>query len=349
MAEILGLTVSHHPYMRFKPHMMPNVLIGNMERGWADKPHLKEPQNWPAAMKIEWADDRGLAVGTAAQKKQIAIFQKLNAALTAFAPDFIVCIHRDQLTGDNQEKPQYWILATEQVDVQFYQLNGQRDNYFGVDPDTVTTLPGHREAALYLADALRAAGLKPRVFDEVPIKAGLGSHALAGIFAMDWDKQEFKTPVISLGIDPWRFGRARNNEGLSTWDPNAADPPLTPKEGFDLGRKIAEAFKASPWRVALVASTAWTGANGFAKDRERINPNIPADKKVYAEWAVNKFDTWGQWFTWEEFEEQGQWELLISTVLAGAMTEIGARVKWSDFQANEILNSTWVSTEFEVK
>ena len=37
MAEILGLTVSHFPYLRFKYWAMPSVMRGLVGGPWADK------------------------------------------------------------------------------------------------------------------------------------------------------------------------------------------------------------------------------------------------------------------------------------------------------------------------
>ena len=350
MAAILGLSVSHHPFTRFKPHLMPSVLIGNIENGWKEKHHLKDPKNWPEPMREEWGMDRGSTVGKRAQDHQIEVIRKLKVALDEFRPDFMVCIHRDQLGGrESADRPQYWIQAHEKADVQFYQLGNRRENYFDEDPDRPDTVLGHREGGLYLAEGLRKAGLNPRVFDQPTSSAGLGSHALAGIFHLDWDKREFKTPVVPLSVDPWGFGRRRNNEGLSPWDRGNPNPPLTPKEGFELGGHMARIYKDSPWRVALVASTAWAGAHGSAFEDERIQSDIEADEKLYDEWRNNRFTAWGDRFTWEEFERHGQWELLSTIILAGAMTEIGAEVEWSDFTSHYVLNSSWVSTVFGVK
>lgn len=351
MAQILGLTVSHHPFTRFKARWMPSVLLGNLENGWKDKPHLKDPKNWPQAMQDEWDGDQGAAIGKQAQEGQIQAFQKLRAALDEFRPDFMLCIHRDQFGGrDATERPQYWLNAYEKADVKFYNSNDPRtDPYFGDDPDKVYAIAGHREGALYLADGLRKAGLNPKVFDAPTSNTGIGAHGQAGVFHLNWDQRDFPTPVVPFAVDPWRFGRRRNNEGLSTLDVSHPEPPLTPREGFELGRNIARIYKASPWRVALVASTAWGGANSTGVDLERIHPNLEEDRKLYEEWRNNRFDTWGDRFNWEYFEEQGEWELLSTIILAGAMTELGAKVQWSDFSSHYILNSSWVSTIFEVK
>jgi len=75
---------------------------------------------------------------------------------------------------------------------------------------------------------------------------------------------------------------------------------------------------------------------------------MEGDRRRHEEWANNKFTTWGQDFTFDELEEYGQWEMLCWIALAGAMTEIGATVRHSDFQEGWIFNSNWVNTIFTV-
>ncbi|HEX6512434.1 MAG TPA: extradiol ring-cleavage dioxygenase, partial [Chloroflexota bacterium] len=90
MGDILGLTLSHFPYLRLKHYHLAGVLTGNMGRGWADKPHLKDPANWPEQMRQEWGGDQGAAVSKAAQEHQFEQFRKVRAALDDFQPDVIV-------------------------------------------------------------------------------------------------------------------------------------------------------------------------------------------------------------------------------------------------------------------
>lgn len=349
MAEILGLTVSHFPYLRLKHYHMPSVLIGNLARGWVDKPHLKDPKNWPVPMREEWGNDSGAATGKVAQDRQIDQFRKLRTALDDFRPDLMVFFYRDlSETHRSLAKPQWWIHAHEAIPAKLFQIFGNRENYWEEDPDRVDALHGHREAAFYLARRLQDAGLNPLYAPESGAPLGLGHNALATTVHLDWDRRTFETPFIPIGVDPFGFMRTRNNEGLSPWDRDMPRP-LLPREALNLGGEIARAFKASPWRVALVAGTAWSHANDSGWEFERLHQDIEADARRFEEWKNNTFDTWADSFTFEEMEQHAQWELLVSMILGGAMKEIGSKVTYADMQAHWILNSTWVTTIFEPK
>jgi len=349
MAEVLGLTVSDFPYLRMKPQYMANVVLGNMGRGWADKPHLRDPKNWPQPMQVDWGRDQGLAAAKQAQDHQHQQFRKLREALDAFSPDFMLFLYRDRgETFRNFALPRYWIQAHDKVEAKLFQIHGIRENYFEEDPDRVDTLWGHREAALYLTRQLQDAGFNPLHTLESMHPNGLGHNALATTVHLDWDKCEFKTPILPLAIDPFGFLRTRGNEGLSVWDPTAPRP-LTPAEAFDLGRTIGKLLRSSPWRVAMVAGVDWSHANDTCAEKGRIHPDIDADQKRFEEWKNNDFAKWGEGWTFEEMEEHAQWELLVTIVLAGAMTELGAKVRYSDFHPTWLFNDDFVTTIFEVR
>ena len=360
MGEILGLTVTDFPNIRMKRHWMTGVLQGNIARGWEEKPHLKEIGNWPKEMQEAWDRDVGEAAGSVAQAHQIEQFHKLQAALDDFKPDFMVIMYREgtDVFGDTA-RFQYNIQAHEGLKARLFQVFGRRDNYFEEDPEREDTLLGHREGALHLIRALQDRGLNPFYTLEplAPAPAAipgqpvfpLGRHnLLAAAVHLDWGRLEFKTPIVPIGVDPFGFCRVRNNEGLTTWD-HDAPRPLLPKDAFELGRAIAQVYRASPWRVALVAGVDWSHANDSDLEYERLHADIEADRKRYEEWKNNQFDKWGDNWTFEEMEEHAQWELLVTIILAGAMTEIGAKVVYSDFHPTWIFNDNFVTTIFEAK
>lgn len=343
MAEILGLTVSHFPYLRFKYWVVPSVIRGLVGGPWADKPQLSDPRNWPEPMQQEWGDDLGETAGKRSQARQIEQFRKLRAAIDEFKPDLWAIIYRGINEPRAEKRPKYWIFLQEEIQLQFFILRGQRSNYFEEDPERVDTLKIHVEAGEHLAKHLEAAGLDPLVVPGTPAE-----NFLSGVTHLDWDHRTFATPVLPIGIDPFGFDRQRVQVGLGPWDRNGP-PPLTPAEGFNLGREIARAFHASPWRVALVASTNWSNAQNTFWDNGRVHPAIEADLKRFEQWRNNEFDRWAENWTFDEMEENAQWECLISIVLAGAMTEIGAKVKYADLQTSYVLNSDWPTTIFEAK
>jgi len=353
MAEIFGLTVSDFPFLRTKPRFMPWVLQANLGAGWASKPNLRDARNWPEPMRRDWGSDRdqGFTAGKAAQQHQIEQFRLLRKELDRFAPDLILMLYRDSAeTFAGAERPQFWISAHERVRAQLYMLWGFfRANYFEADADRFDVLAGHRPAALHLARDLEQAGIKPRVVDEPLHANGLGHNALAVAVHLDFEQRKFATPIVPFGIDPFRFGRERNNEGLSAWDKSDPHPPLTPSEAFRLGRQIAASMRRSPWRVALVAGVDWSHANDTGWEHERVHPDVEADRVRFEQWRAGKFDKWGESWTFDEMEQHAQWEMLVTIVLAGAMTELGAPVRYADFCPTWVCNDNFVTTIFEAR
>lgn len=348
MGDILGLTVCHFPYVRMKPYVMPNVLRGLLMRGWLDKPELRDLNNWPEEMLKDWGDDQGETAGKLAQARQVEQFKKLRTALDDFKPDVMVIMYRDfGETFRPPDRPKYWIHRHDGFDTKFYQIHGSRDNLFEEDPDRVDHITIHTDAAKLLGKHLEDRALAP-VYREEPSENPLqiGHNCVAGIFHLDWEGQEFKMPIVPIGFDPFGYERTRVPEGLGPWD-KKKEPPLTPKEGFELGRAIATAYKESPYRVALVASTNWSNSQNTNSERGSLMPFRENDQKRFDQWESNKFADWGESWTHDEMEENAEWECLLSIVLAGAMTEVGGTVQHADFQTNTVLNSDWVTTLFD--
>ena len=368
MAEILGLGVSDFPTLRIKPSWLPAPLKRLKEKLWAEagKPELADSKSWPKAMQDEWGDDEGLAHSTKTQAHQIEQFRKLKPVLDDFNPDFMVLLYREHTdVFGNFARFQYNIQAHEGLTTTYFKPFGRTDTVFeGLDPERIDTVPGHQEGALHLVRALQDRGKNP-LFTLEPYSAGapgrqvaegqmaatLGRHNLvSALVHLDWDKRELKTPCVPIGFDPFGFCRARNDRGLSPWDP-AKPRPLLPTEAFELGRDIAQIYKASPWKVALVAAVDWSHKNDSGWDHEHMHPDVEADRKRFQQWESNQFHKWGDKGNWtfEEMEEHAQWELSVSITMAGAMAELGAKVKYADFASNHIINDDFVTTIFEAK
>ena len=75
----------------------------------------------------------------------------------------------------------------------------------------------------------------------------------------------------------------------------------------------------------------------------------PQTKRGSRSGKRTRFTEWGDNWTFEEMEEHAQWELLVTIILAGAMTEVGAKIVHTDFQAGWLFNDDFVTTIFEVK
>ena len=345
MAEILGLGTTDFPSMRIDGAM--SGIFKGLLAGDKLSPDRKNPENWPVGMREEWGEDEGLAASLKVRAHEVEQFRKLRGALDEFKPDLILIWSKDH--RESLKKfvvPQYMIQGHEQVDVKLYQNPYGGGNQFGEDPDKVTTIKGHPGAAMHLVRSLQDLGFDPTYSTEAMHPNGF-AHTFCGVSVhLDWDNRDFKTPVLPVSIDPFG-GRGRGPLGLEPGMPHPL--PISPKRAFELGRATARAFKASPWRVALVAGVGWSHTQNTSWEREWIHPDMEEDKKRHDEWANNKFDKWGDNFTVEGLEEHGQWEHVVWIALAGAMTEIGAKVKYSDFQPNYLFNSNWVNSIFEAK
>src|SRR5581483_8631454 len=89
MAEILGLGTTHAPTL----WKIPEEMTSSLRRTLAGKhlpPHLRDPRNWPDAMRAEWADDYGAAAGREYNRRCFAATRELRARLDAFKPDLVL-------------------------------------------------------------------------------------------------------------------------------------------------------------------------------------------------------------------------------------------------------------------
>lgn len=348
MGDILGLSVCHFPYIRMKPWVMPNVLRGLLMRGWLDRPDLRDLSNWPEEMRVAWGSDEGETAGKLAQARQIEQFKKLRSALDDFDPDVMVVMYRDfGETFRPPDRPKYWVHTHDGFDTKFYQIHGSRDNLFEEDPDRIDHVTIHTDLANLVGQGLEQRGLAP-VYSPEPSNNPLqiGHNCLAGIFHTNWERQDFSLPVVPIGFDPFGYERTRVPEGLGPWD-KSKEPPLTPSEGFELGRALAAIAKESPYKVALLASTNWSNSQNTNSERGSLMPYRENDLKRFEQWQSSSFADWGESWTHEEMEENAEWECLISIVLAGAMTEVGGTVQHADMHTNSVLNSDWVNTIFD--
>ena len=343
MGAILGLGTTDFPMIRLADGSLTGVLDAGL-KGEHYTEETKDQSKWPEPMRKELGDDHGVKTGAEKRARQIEQFRKLRGALDDFKPDLILIWSKDNRESlKNFALPPFWVQAYEKVDVKLFQVFGNTDNFFGEDPERVDTIAGHPAAANLLINGLQDEGFDVTYAREPMHPNGLG-HTFCGIIThLDWDKREFKTPVIPVSMNQFA-DRTRLPDGLSPIDP-AAPRPMTAKRAFELGRATARIFKASPWRVAMVAGVGWSHAQNTSWDRQWVHPDMEGDRRFHQQWVNNKFDKWGD-ITAEELEETGNWELLSWIALAGAMTEVGAKVVHSDLEENWSYNSNWVNTIF---
>jgi hypothetical protein len=206
---------------------------------------------------------------------------------------------------------------------------------------------GNREAAKHIA-----AGLLEQEFDVAyayrPLHhPGLAHAFLNAILYLDHDRKGFPYPVVPFQINCYgqlvisHRGFARRFADNRT----PLDPPSpSPRRCFDLGAAVARICRASPWRVALVASSSWSHA--FMVDKTwRMRPDVATDRMLYDAMVRGDYTRWRE-FTLAQLVDAGEQETLNWFALVGAMQALGQRCAWSDFVETYVFNSSKVAAVF---
>ena len=101
------------------------------------------------------------------------------------------------------------------------------------------------------------------------------AHAFTNTFLyLDWDRKGFPYPVIPFAINCYGRNLIQAKGGFGHLfqpprpDGEAGDPPSPqPWRCMDVGAAVAEVLAASPYRVALVASSSWSHCFPVAEER----------------------------------------------------------------------------------
>jgi hypothetical protein len=231
----------------------------------------------------------------------------------------------------------------EQISLRPFESFFGEPNALGQPPDTVVCARAHRAGAFALANGLTRLGVPLTVVDQAHRVTPLAHGAVAALTHLDWDRWSFVLPVVPFGVNP--FGsRTRDLEGMSDLDEMSLRPWSAPF-AFDVGRALAAVVVDTPWRVVLAAAAGWSHANDTARSRNWLSPDVAADQELFATWRdgnVTVLRDLGE----DQLEQHGWWELLVWSVLAGAMCERTNRPVFNDLSTTHIFNSNWVTTVF---
>ena len=86
MTEILGLGLTHYPLLAVTDEHMADLLRWTLRD--PDIPAAeKDPANWPALMRREWADDGGTAADTAPGPARQGLVDVHTHAIAPSLPD----------------------------------------------------------------------------------------------------------------------------------------------------------------------------------------------------------------------------------------------------------------------
>jgi hypothetical protein len=345
MGDILGLGISHWPRLAQKNEDLAIWLRRTLKD--PDIPAWwKDPANWPARMREEWSDDEGVAHAQEHRDSMVSGLREVRKALDAFAPDALVVWGDDQYENFREDIiPAFCVLAYEN-DLECKPFGGMPNQW---DESSETTF--HVKSAPAIAKYL-ASGMIDEEFDVAyaykPLHYPNLPHAFMNtVLYLDYDRVGFPYPLVPFQVNCYgRYVISHHGIGFPYAEASKPlDPPApSPKRCFDLGRAAARVLKASPYRIALVASSSWSHAF-LCEKTKHLWPDVESDRHLYDALVRGDADVWRN-AKLSDIEFSGQHELLNWFCLFGAMTELGQRVAWSQFTETYVYNSDKVAAVF---
>lgn len=350
MAEVLGLGLTHYPRLAGPDETMG----GTLERMLADPgtpAALRDPANWPSAMREEYGSDKGLTAARAHRAQVVDGLREVRRRLDEFQPDVVVVWGDDQYENFREDLiPPFCVFAYDDIVDTPWASFPYGPNVWNEPLDHEVTVRGHRTAAKQFVSSLMADGFDVPYAYRPLHHDGLAHAFLNTVLYLDYDRTGFDYPVIPVQVNCYGKLVVAQRGGLPNLSnptpPELLDPPApSPARCFDLGAAFARAAAASPWRVALVASASWS--HGFLTPKNHhLWPDVESDARLYDALRSGRLVDWRA-LTLDEVEASGQQEMLNWLCLVGAMHELDRDVEWCDLVETHVFNSTKVFATFE--
>lgn len=346
MAEILGLGITHQPPLGAGEGIKPRSLMTTLkDPGLPER--LRNPANWPERMRKEWSNDEGASHARAHQQEIAVELRKVRAALDEFRPDVVIAFGDDHFENFKDDLvPAFSVLAYEKIE--FKPWEKAPNNYWNEPTDKVFSVPGHKAAGKYLAKSLLEQSFDVAyAYKPLHIPAG---HAFRNtVMYMDWDRKGFPYPLVPVVVNCYGRTLVHSSGYLlkvgETLTDEQLDPPSpSPARCLDFGVAMARAMAASPWRVAIIATSSWSHA--FLTEKTyHLYPDHEADQALFKALKAGDYETWRR-RTLEEVEASGQHEMLTWYCMVGAMAELKRKPDYATYIESSIMNSNKVFATF---
>jgi hypothetical protein len=338
MGEILGIGTTHYPPGLVPGELKPWPLARMLHSDPRIPAHMRDPRNWPEPMRVEWGDDEGIASFKAHRDRVFSAFRAQREEIEAFKPDLIVMWGDDQYENFREDViPPFCVLAYDTLAFQPFKRLGKRPNIWGEPNDKVFTWPGQPRAGRQLATGLLEAGIDV-AYAYKPLHGDGVAHAFANtLLYLDLDRGGFPYPILPITVNCYGRDVIRSQGGGSRFGDEEDPPAPSPRRCFELGRATARIFRESPWRVVLMASSSWSHA--FLTEKNHwIYPDLEADRALLAQLQAGDYEAWRD-VPLAQLEASGQHEVLNWMCLAGAMSELGAKMDLVDWVETWIFNA----------
>jgi hypothetical protein len=348
VAEILGLGATHSPLLVGNDARMA-AIFERLRQNPRVPPAATDPANWPAAMQQEWAAHQSGAAAPAHRRRAMDGFRAVRAALDAFNPDFLLIFGDDQYENFREDGvAPFCVFALDTIESHPYHRTGAA-NAWGEPADTVMRHIGHRAGGRYLARSLIEQGFDISYAYTMRHEAGLPHAFINALLLLDNDRRGLPWPIVPFHINCYGTSAIAKRGAFAHIDGSGSDEPdppgPSPERCFDLGAATARALRASPWRVAVMASSSWSHSFLTAK-HHYLYPDLASDRARFEELRDGQLDLW-RTLTTAQLEDAGQQELLNWVCLAGAMTELRRRPVWTDLAETYIYAAPKAFAVFE--
>lgn len=347
MGEILGLGMTHYPALSWTDEHMTGIFRMTLGAKNVDA-SVKDPANWPPEVEAELGSDNGLEAARTHRARLVKNFREMRRMIDDFNPDFVV------ICGDDQHEnfqadiiPPFCVMGfDDEFEIQPWSSGFGRmaPNVWGEESDWTYTVKGHREGAKHLTTGMLEQGVDMPYAYQPLHEDGL-VHAFANtVLYLDYDRKGFPYPIVPFHVNCYgsavlvsKGAFAHLTDDLPVQE-GIPDPPApAPWRCMEVGAAMARSLAASPYRVALIASSSWshsflTSNTGYMfADRE-------SDRELHQALLEGDYDVWRS-RTLAEIEGAGQHELLNWFVVAGAMEELGRKATVHDYFETWVLVS----------
>ena len=328
MGQILGLGMTHYPPLSMKGNMSRRIQMCLDDPALPER--LRSVANWHPTMREQWGVDSGQAHSDRHRQDLIDQFRRIRAELDRFEPDFVLIWGDDQYENFREDcVPSFSVLAYDAIEIQPWKGHQRGPNAWDEPEEKTFTMKGHRAGGKYLASALLKEGIDV-AYAYKPLHRTLGHAFTNSLLYLDYDRKGLPYPIVPFAVNAYgrwviasRGGALLPSEAARLpKDDSDLDPPAPqPWRCFDVGGAIARALRASPWRVAVIASSSWSHSF-LVRKHALMFPDVESDRRYYEALKAGDWQTWRN-TTIEEVEDRGHHEVLNWFCLAGAMHELG--------------------------